>query len=199
MQLPIGLIYSRLILGFVIVFLAYIQCRWYREYMVSLIVVGIVTDIFDGIIARKLSISTLKLRRMDSLIDQIFWICSLAASVIVCTQFFKENSTKLIIILSAESLTYVISYLKFRKEVVTHAIFSKIWTLTIMAALIEVILNCSWGVLFDICFYVGVLSRLEIIAILLVLKEWSNDVPSLYHAFMLRQGKKIKRNSLFNG
>ena len=40
---------------------------------------------------------------------------------------------------------------------------------------------------------------IEIIAILLVIKDWTNDVPSLYHAIILRQVKKIMRNKFFNG
>jgi phosphatidylglycerophosphate synthase len=198
-SIPIGLIYARLGFGFIIIALSYFQISWFRGIIVTLIILGIISDIFDGIIARKLQISSLKLRRMDSLIDQIFWICTLGAAFIICKEFFVREYVKLIIILSIEGLTYVASYIKFKKEVATHAIFSKIWTLTIMATLIEIILSCNSGLLFSICFYVGVLSRLEIIAILITLKQWCNDVPSLYHAFLLRQGKEITRNKLFNG
>jgi CDP-diacylglycerol--glycerol-3-phosphate 3-phosphatidyltransferase len=34
---------------------------------------------------------------------------------------------------------------------------------------------------------------------LLVLKKWTADVPSFYHAIQLRKGKEIKRNKYFNG
>ena len=136
---------------------------------------------------------------MDSSIDQVFWICTLIGAIIVCTDFFEINYIKLLILLSVEGLTYVVSFVKFKKEVATHAILSKIWTLTIMGTLIQIIISCNSLILFDICFYLGVISRIEIIAILLILREWTNDVPGLYHAVLLRQGKKIKRNKLFNG
>jgi CDP-diacylglycerol--glycerol-3-phosphate 3-phosphatidyltransferase len=48
-------------------------------------------------------------------------------------------------------------------------------------------------------FWIGILTRVEVIAILLVLKEWTNDVPTLYHAVRLRQNKLIRRNKFFNG
>lgn len=48
-------------------------------------------------------------------------------------------------------------------------------------------------------FVLGLLSRLEIIAILIMLKSWTNDVPSLLHAIKLRKGVPIKRNRYFNG
>jgi len=32
-----------------------------------------------------------------------------------------------------------------------------------------------------------------------ILKDWTNDIPSLYHAVLIRKGKEIKRHKLFNG
>jgi len=160
---------------------------------------AILSDIFDGIIARRLNISTQKLRRLDSSIDQIFWICTLLGIFLICKDFFKENYSKIIIILALEACTYLISYIKFKKEVATHAISSKFWTLTILAALIQIVLTCQSTLIFNICIFLGIITRLEIIGILLIIKQWTHDVPSIYHAILLRQGKQIKRNKLFNG
>ena len=198
-KIPIGLIYSRLILGFVVLFLSIYKFDLSRYFIVSIMIWAIVSDIFDGIIARKLNVSSQKLRRLDSSIDQIFWICALIGTFILCKNFFIENEIKFFTILFLEGLTYLISFLKFKKEVATHAILSKFWALTVMATLIQVVLTCNSIVLFNVCIYFGILTRIEIIAILLILKNWTNDVPSFYHAILLRQGKKIKRNKLFNG
>ena len=194
--IPAGLMYMRLVFGFVILYVSYYQMNSFRLIIVALIVFGVLTDIFDGIIARKLNISSQRLRRMDSSIDQVFWICTLIGAFVICTGFFKMNSIKLLILLTVEGLTYVVSFIKFKKEVATHAILSKIWTLTIMGSLIQIVWSCNSVILFNLCFYLGIISRVEIIAILLILKDWTNDVPSVYHAILLRQGKKIKRNKL---
>ena len=191
--------FARLLSGFVIVVLSYFQFDSFRFSIVALIVFGILTDIFDGIIARRLNVSTQKLRRMDSSVDQVFWICTLAGAYMVCPDFFRENYIKLSTVLILEGIAYAVSYVKFKKEVATHAILSKIWTVTIMATLIQIILSCNSSVLFNICIYLGVISRIEIIAILLTIKKWTNDVPSFYHAIQLRKGKTIRRHKLFNG
>lgn len=39
----------------------------------------------------------------------------------------------------------------------------------------------------------------KLIAILPILKKWTNDVPSFYHSLQLRRGKEIKRHKMFNG
>ncbi|WP_374164563.1 hypothetical protein [Arcticibacter sp. MXS-1] len=45
----------------------------------------------------------------------------------------------------------------------------------------------------------GIVSRIENLAILLLLKSWESDIPSVVHALQRRRGKDIKRNKLFNG
>src|ERR1700749_4304641 len=105
----------------------------------------------------------------------------------------------MIVLVSVEALTYLICFLKFKKEIATHAISSKIWTLILVATLMQVIITTNSTVLFQICFYSGLITRVEIILIIILLREWTNDVPSIYQAILLRKGKAIKRNKLFNG
>jgi len=52
---------------------------------------------------------------------------------------------------------------------------------------------------FIICFVLGILSRIEIILIILKLKKWKTDVPSVLSVTKLNQGIQIKKNKLFNG
>lgn len=198
-QIPITLIYSRLLFAALIILLGIQQPSHYRLFINILLLTGLLTDVFDGIIARKLNISTVALRRLDSVVDQVFWISALISAYLICGAFFKEHFISLCLLLAAEAMTYGVSYIKFRKEVATHAISSKFWTLLILATLIQIITSCDSSWLFFTCFYVGIITRIEIIAILLLISKWENDIPSVFHAIRIRQGRKIKRNKLFNG
>jgi len=198
-KIPLILIYSRLVIGFVLVILSYLQVNNYSTIAIILFTVGLLTDIFDGIIARRLDISTQNLRRLDSSIDQIFFVSVLYAAFLQCPDFFQSNSLQLSILVGFEALTYLVCFLKFKKEIATHALSSKIWTLILFSTLIQIFATCNSNVLFQICFYTGILTRLEIIGIILLLKNWTNDVPSIYHAWLLRKGRAIRRNKLFNG
>lgn len=91
-NIPIGLIYLRLILGFVIILISILNIENLKTYAVFLLTIGLLTDIFDGIIARKLNISTQKLRRLDSTIDQVFFVSVIASAYIQCPEFFKSNA-----------------------------------------------------------------------------------------------------------
>jgi phosphatidylglycerophosphate synthase len=198
-RIPLLLIYSRLVIGFVIILLSSIHTGGYSTVAIVLLSVGFLTDIFDGIIARQLNISTPNLRRLDSAVDVVFFFSVSAATYIQCPDFFSSNATRLAILLGAEVLTYIVSYVKFKKDIATHSIGAKIWAMIIVATLIQVILQCQSELLFEICFWTGILTRVEIIAIIMALKTWTNDVPSFYHSLRLRRNKEIKRNKLFNG
>jgi CDP-diacylglycerol--glycerol-3-phosphate 3-phosphatidyltransferase len=198
-KIPVLLIYSRLLIGIVIFICSLLHINHYSVIAVVLFSLGLLTDIFDGIIARRLNVSTEKLRRLDSTIDQAFFLLVAAATYLDARSFFYNNRVALFILLGIEALAYVICFLKFRKEIATHTISSKIWTLFLFATIIQLMCFKNAFVLFQVCFYIGIITRLEIIAIIFVLRNWTNDVPSIYQAVLLRQGKPIKRHKLFNG
>ena len=198
-HIPIALIYLRLLIGCIIFGLAFLTFDWYTALAIILFSVGLLTDVFDGIIARRLQISTQKLRRLDSGIDQIFWCLVAASAYITCPAFFKNHVVELLVLIGFEATIYAVSFLRFKKEVATHTISSKIWTLLLFATLVQVFATCNSSVLFKVFLYVGIITRLEIIVILFILKKWANDVPSVYHALQLRRGKAVKRHWLFNG
>ncbi len=198
-KIPIALIYSRLVIGFAILLFSFLHIPHYTFIAITLLTLGLLSDIFDGIIARKLNISTQRLRRLDSTIDQIFFIAVVVATYIQCPSFFINNKTLLIVLFTTEALTYLVSYIKFKKEIATHSIGAKVWTLLLFATLVEIMIKCESPIFFKGCFWIGMVTRIEIIAIIFILKTWTNDVPSIYHSLQLRKGKAIKRNKLFNG
>ena len=198
-HIPIALIYLRLLIGCTILGLAFLTFHGYAALAITLFSVGLLTDVFDGIIARHLRVSTQKLRRLDSGIDQVFWCMVAASAYITCPDFFKQHLVELSLLIGCEAGIYAVSFLRFKKEVATHTISSKIWTLLLFATLVQIFATCHSNVLFQLFLYVGFITRLEIIAILFILKIWANDVPSVYHALQLRRGKAVKRHKLFNG
>jgi phosphatidylglycerophosphate synthase len=198
-KLPIGLIYSRLFIGLLLVGLSYHHASHYGPVAVTLLIIGVLTDVLDGIVARQLGISTQMLRRLDSTVDQVFWLLVVLATYLACPGFFREKGWQLGLLLGLEVLTYIVSFLRFKKEVATHSFAAKAWVLVSFVALVQVSLSCQAGWIFQLCFIVGVLSRLEIIGILLTLRIWASDVPTIYHAVQLRRGKEIKRHKLFHG
>ena len=101
--IPKALIFSRLVIGITLIVLSSLHVENYKTIAVILFTVGLLTDIFDGIIARQLGISTQNLRRLDSSIDQIFFVSVAVATYIQCSAFFSANAVKLTILLGVEA------------------------------------------------------------------------------------------------
>lgn len=113
-------------------------------------------------------------------------------------EFVKQNWISLILVLTLEISTYVVSYLKFRKTIATHSILAKIWTVSMLVFLIDLTLNheSSWA--FYLCIGLGVISRLEILLIILKLDNWATDIPSIWVVGKMNRDERIKKNKLFN-
>lgn len=199
MNIPLLLIYFRLVLAPVIVISAYYYGESSRIFILTAMYLGLFSDIFDGIIARKQGISTEKLRRMDSQIDMFFWLCIALSTWIIYPQLFKNNYLAIIAIVAMEVLCYAISIIKFKKETCTHAFLSKLWGITLLIAFTSLLGFNHAGIPFYVAIILGLISQIDVVTIILLLPKWSHDIPSSYHAYLIRKGKPIKRNKLLNG
>jgi CDP-diacylglycerol---glycerol-3-phosphate 3-phosphatidyltransferase len=79
--IPLGLTLLRLMLGPAVVAPALWKVD--RRIFLPALAFGLYTDIIDGIVARRFGISYAWLRRLDSFADLTFYLCVLAATVIV--------------------------------------------------------------------------------------------------------------------
>lgn len=198
-KIPLALILFRLGLAPIILFLAYYFGDAARSTIVVLMYLGLISDIFDGIIARNEGVSSETLRRMDSQADMIFWLSLGVATYLLFPDLIRANSTAILIIFVMEGLCYAISLLRFGKETCTHALLSKMWGLSLLTAFTFLIGFCHAGIPFYTAIVLGFISHIDRILITLILPHWTHDIPSAYHAYLIRQGKTFKRYKIFNG
>jgi len=199
MNIPITLILFRLLLAPVILALAYFLGQKATTAIVVLMYLGLISDIFDGIIARKQNLSTSKLRRMDSQTDMLFWLSIGISTWLLNPELLTPYSTAIWMVLGMEVACYATSLLKFKKETCTHAFLSKLWGLSLLAAFTSLIGFGHAGLPVQLAIGIGVISHIDRILITLILPKWAHDIPSAYHAWLMRQGRAFKRNPLLNG
>lgn len=196
--IPYLLILLRFLFTISILYLAYFIGETSRIIILILIYFGLFTDIFDGIIARKVGVSSEKLRRLDSQTDLIFWLSLGFAVYWLNPEIVKEHWKSISLIFIMEALCYVVSLWKFGKETCTHAFLAKMWGLSLLIAFTFLIgfQTVNWA--FYLCVILGFISHLDVILIILILPKWQFDVPSSYHAYLIRKGKQRKKNLFFN-
>ena len=199
MNIPLLLIGFRFLLAPTIILFVEIEGKSAGTIIVILMYLGLISDVLDGIIARKQGISTEKLRRLDSQTDMIFWLSIGIATWILHPKLIAENKFFIITIIVLEIACYVISWIKFRKETCTHAFLAKLWGLTLLVAFTSLIGFNYAGIPFYTAIIVGLLSYIDVILIILILPHWTHDIPSAYHAYLIRKGIPFKRNKFLNG
>lgn len=197
-NIPISLIVFRLLLGPILIMLTYNFGSEIRKELVILIFLGLLSDVFDGIIARRLGASSEKLRRMDSQTDLVFWLCVAWCSWVLNPEIIKENAYSIALIFIMEALTYVFSFIKFGKETCTHAFLSKLWGITLLLAFVGMIGFGYSGITFSLAIIFGVVGHIDVLLIILILPKWTFDVPSCYHAYLIRNEIPFRKNKLFN-
>ena len=197
-NIPYILIAIRFLFAPIIFFLSYLIGEESRFLILALMFIGLLTDIFDGIIARKAGVSSEKLRRLDSQVDLVFWLSLGFAAYFMNPELIKEHWSSITTIFILEALCYIISIVKFKKETCTHAWLSKMWGLSLVIAFTYLIGFQKTGWVFDLTIILGVISHIDVILIILILPKWHYDVPSCYHAWNIRKGKQRKKSTLFN-
>lgn len=196
--IPYILIALRFILAPVLLSLSYFIGEKSRLIILVLMYLGLITDIFDGIIARKAGVSSEKLRRLDSQTDLIFWLSLGFAAYFLNTDLIENEWKGILLLFVMEMLCYIISWIKFGKETCTHAFLSKMWGLSLLIAFTYLIGFQQAGWAFSVMVALGLISHIDVILIILILPKWQYDVPSSYHAWKIRKGKPTKKTVLFN-
>ena len=195
--IPKSLLYSRLLFAVMIFVLGSLKGNDSKIYALCLMYAGILSDIFDGIIARRLNISTSGFRVLDTVFDLLFY-CSIFTFIArVKHGSIIENLPCISIILGLEVLMYAISLLRFAKLPSPHAILSKFWGLYLVVEFSLLILGVQ-GNHFTLALLFGIFVHIDRVLIYVLLKQWEHDIPSSYHALLLRNGKSISKNKLFN-
>lgn len=197
-NIPYLLIATRFLFAPIIFFLAYFNGNESRFLILTLMFLGLLTDVFDGIIARKVGVSSEKLRRLDSQADLVFWLSLGFAAYFINPEVIKNHWQSIAFIFIMEASCYIISIIKFKKETCTHAWLSKLWGLSLLMAFTYLIGFQQAGWAFQLTIILGIISHIDVILIILILPKWQYDVPSCYHAWNIRKGKLRKKSTLFN-
>lgn len=150
------------------------------------LIAAFLSDVFDGVVARRLGIATPNLRRLDSLADTLFYVATTFAAWRLYPQVIEEHAVALGLLIALELARYAFYLAKFRREASYHMWSSKLWGLVLFAAFFALLAVGYTGPWMGAPLYVGIAADLEGLAISAVLPHWQADVPTLVHALKAR-------------
>jgi phosphatidylglycerophosphate synthase len=174
--LPVSLTLLRLALGPLAIGLALAGSA--RPAFAAILVAGLLSDYFDGALARRLGVATVALRRLDSSVDVVFYLCLLAAAALLEPAVLARSVVPVGLLLASEALCIGASLYRFGVLPATHSYGAKFYGVALFTVFIGV-LCAGWteaavwalGV-------IGLAANGEILLILLTTRTSPVDVSS---------------------
>jgi phosphatidylglycerophosphate synthase len=186
-HVPFALTTLRVVLAPLIVALAW----WWPNpaAFVASLTAAFLSDVFDGVIARRLGIATPALRRYDSAADTFFYGACVIAAWHLHRDVLVAHRVGLVVLLALELTRHVVDFARFRREASYHLWTSKAWGLALFVGFVDLLAFGAdgWPVACAIAF--GIVADVEGLAVSLTLRQWKNDVPTWFHARRLREAE----------
>ncbi|MEP6618314.1 MAG: CDP-alcohol phosphatidyltransferase family protein [bacterium] len=143
--------------------------------------IGFVSDVLDGIVARRFGVATSFLRRLDSAVDIVFYLGVAYAAWELEPAGLRAIKWWVVAIISGEAVNHAFAVWKFGKEPSYHAYSAKLWGLLLFLSLL-LLLGAGNTAMLSIAVGAGILAQAEVFAITVVLPAWRHDVRSVWHA-----------------
>jgi CDP-diacylglycerol--glycerol-3-phosphate 3-phosphatidyltransferase len=153
----------------------------------TFLAVGFLSDVFDGVVARHYGVATPGLRRLDSVVDTVFYLAVAYAVFRLHPAPLRALAWPIGVVLAGEALNYVAAYAVFRRAAGYHAWSAKLWGLLLFVALL-VLLAVGSAALLPLALGAGIIAQADTLLITITLPRWRSDVPSVLHALRIRRG-----------
>jgi CDP-diacylglycerol--glycerol-3-phosphate 3-phosphatidyltransferase len=184
-QIPWLMAAGRALLGPVLI--AGESCGWNGFALASLIVTALVSDIYDGVLARRWRCDTPGVRLFDSLADTFFYACVVAALWMGQPALWAVWRVPVLTLVALEAARIGFDMLKFGKPASYHSYLAKTWGLVLAIAVVTVFALGHATVLMVMTVALGVACNVEGFAMSLMLPEWRRDVKTPAVAWQMRR------------
>ena len=154
---------------------------------VGFLLTGIVSDIFDGVLARRWGTSTPALRRLDSNVDTVFYGLAGITVVMLHAAYLSAWRGGLMAMFAFMIAQNVVNGVRYGRQPAYHMWSGKLWSIVLVIALIGLFLNqpCAWVI--DGLIALGIYNSIEGMVASLVLARPMTDIPTMFHAILLRR------------
>ena len=185
-SIPALLVASRIVLAPVIAWLLIHQQATLAGW---LYIAAVLSDIYDGVIARKLGVVTLRLRLADGCADIWLFVCLGMGLWFGYRSWILPLAWPFGTAMVLQIASWVFCFGKFRKITSYHSFLAKLTGLVLLLGILA-LLFAETPVPLMIALWVFVVSLIEEIAMTAMLQHYHHDVWNLAAAWRLRREEK---------
>jgi CDP-diacylglycerol--glycerol-3-phosphate 3-phosphatidyltransferase len=153
----------------------------------AMVIAGFLSDVYDGVLARRWNTASSALRIADSAIDIVFYLGVLAAVVQRHWAAIRDRLWLLVAVIALEILNCVFGLIKFRRMPSYHSNVAKFWGFLLAVSTVAVMSFNSAHWLVTLALAWGIVYELEVFAMSVLLPKWTRDVKTLSRALALRR------------
>ncbi len=165
-----------------------------------IVLVTFFSDWMDGVLARRWSTATEKLRRADSRADVAFYFVVAVSLLIWRAELLQPYHILIAGLIACEVLCQVLNYSRFGCGTATHAWLCKAWAVMLCPTTILVLSADNFPGLAStaLCLSLlwGFLAYLDVLLIIALLPYPAVDVPTAWHAWKQRQLLLVATNTI---
>ena len=190
---PWAMVWLRVVLGPVIAWGA--RAGWDGRWLGLIVLVALLDDIYDGVLARRWGCDTPRIRLADSVADTVFYLGVTGALWMREPGVLRANGWLLGMLFGLEGVRYGFDFWKFGKGASYHSYLAKVWGLVMAGAVIEVLSFGGSRGMVGVAIGLGILADVEGLAMSVMLPRWTHDVKTLGVAWRLRRGMVMEGKS----
>lgn len=169
------------------VLIAGAACSWNGFTLAAMVVTALLSDIFDGVLARRWGCDTDGVRLFDSMADTVFYLCVAAALWVSQPEVWRNYVGLLIPLLSLEMVRFGWDFAKFGKPGSYHSYLAKSWGLTMAVGVVAVFAMHRANLILSFALVLGIACNMEGLAMSVMLPVWRKDVKTLRAAWKVRR------------
>lgn len=162
------------------------RASWNGLTLAALVATALLSDIFDGVLARRWKCDTAAVRLFDSMADIVFYTGCAVALWMRHRDVVQGLAVPIGVVVALEALGIAIAFVKFGKPPSYHSYLAKVWGLALACALVASFATKTPTGLILVALGFGALANVEGIAMSIIMPVWCQDIKSLAVALRLR-------------
>jgi phosphatidylglycerophosphate synthase len=155
--------------------------------LAAVLIAGVVSDVFDGIVARRLGLATPALRHADTLADTVFYVAAAVALRILVPDVFDGAGVPLVLLIAIHVSRTTFELAKYGRIASYHMWSSKALGVLLAVTMTTVFVTGRASGLVMLSLWAAIANELEGFGASVMLPVWTADVPSALHACRIRR------------
>jgi phosphatidylglycerophosphate synthase len=167
------------------------RANWNGFGLAFLVISALLSDIFDGVLARRWHCDTFAVRLFDTLADTVFYLCTGIALCFAHPAIMRENSFALLTLCCMEVTRFAFDIVKFGKPASYHSYLAKSWGLLLATTVVALFIypggHIPLPLALPLALWIGVACNLQDLCLSIILPTRQHDVKTIAAGLRLRR------------